>query len=167
MNTKLEFNFTKRILSEYFLWLLSDVYWFCHSRMRKASWNCILEFFFCGQDFLVFSWHWTRGLPRASRPVLLSLSPLHPLCPIAHQSPRPPKLHLLQSDFKEINLGDTLLAIHCPMSKGRKLFDSMLISEFIAHLWGNHTSSFSQVYNLFLIHIMTSKKVFPVLLSNK
>ena len=29
---------------------------------------------------------------------------------------------VLQSEFKEIKIGDMFLAIHCPMSKGSKLF---------------------------------------------
>lgn len=88
------------------------------------------------------------------------------LCPGAHWSPRPPKLHWLQNEFKENSTGDMPLATHCPMSEGRKLFDSVLLNELLCHLWQNHTSSFSEVYTLLLTYIMTLKKVFFLSLSS-
>lgn len=94
-------------------------------------------------------------------PVLQFLFPSS--LPWGPSKPMGSKLHFLQNEFKKINMGDMFLAIYRPMSKGRKFFSSTLTGKFVVHLGGNHTSSFSKAYHLFLTYIMTLKKVFSPL----
>lgn len=80
MNSKIKFNFTRRILWKDFLWLVSHVYWFCPSGMRQALGHCILEFFF-GPRFIFQSFPDTGhgAAPGPFAPIPLFLFPLHPL----------------------------------------------------------------------------------------